>query len=384
MGKFTFLVARAIFVVVPAVALLGATPAAANGTQNPASPRAAVSAGFKANSITWASPKQGWVLGTAPCGRQTCTQVIGTTDGAKTWGLLGTVNAPIAQIGDPTRPGITEIRFSTPKVGWAFRPKLFRTTDGGKSWASTPIPGRGKQVLDLASNATEAYAVVSNCKWMMGLCGKQPLSFWRTNTLTGSSWLRIPLSLPIYIAANVAVFGKTVYVVDPQPGATDKFYASTDGRHFSARPVPCNKTPDIHLVQVVPSSKTDVALLCVGNPGFSKADKFVFRSTNRGKTDTYAGTMSPYGFQSELAVSPSGNLAVASSSDGSFIYINDSHKTAWTTRVAYSDGGRGWNDIAYITNREAWVVYSPVDYFSGIGKLFVTRDGGRTWYLATP
>jgi photosystem II stability/assembly factor-like uncharacterized protein len=323
------------------------------------------------------------VLGTAPCGTHLCSDIIGTTDGAKTWGLLGKVNAPIAQIGDSSRPGITEIRFATPEVGWAFGPELYRTTDGGKSWASMPLPGDGKQVLALASNATDAYAVVSPCRWMTGLCSSRPLTFWRTTSLTGGGWTRISLNLPIYVSANVAVFDKTVYVVDPQFGAGDKFYASTDGRHFSARRVPCNKTPDIQLVQVVPTSTTDVALLCVGNPGFSKSDKFVFRSKNTARTATYAGTMNPYGYQSGLAVSPSGNLAVASSSDGSFIYINDGHKTTWTTQVAYSDGGRGWNDIVYVTNKDAWVVYSPVDYFNGIGKLFMTHDGGRTWQLVT-
>lgn len=363
-----------------AVALAGAVSAAANGTQT----ASLVPTGFKANSIAWASAQQGWVLGTAPCGAQTCSDVIGTTDGAKTWRLIGAVNAPIAQVGDPARPGITEIRFASLKVGWAFGPELFYTANGGQSWSSMPIPGHGNQVLDLASNGAEAYAVVSTCKWMTGLCNNQPLSLWRTTAVTGSSWTRIPLDLPAYVTASVSAFGTSVYVVDPQLGKPDKFYASTDGRHFSSRSVPCDKTPDIQLIQAVPTSKTDVALLCVGNPGFSKADKFVFRSTDTGKTYMYAGTMSAYGYQSELAASPSGNLAVASSSDGSFIYLNDSHKTAWTTQVAYSDGGRGWNDIVYLTNRDAWVVYSPVDYFSGIGKLYFTHDGGRTWYLDTP
>src|ERR1700682_4739025 len=79
-----------------AVALAGAVSAAANGTQT-ANP---VPTGFKANSIAWASAQQGWVLGTAPCGAHTCSDVIGTTDGAKTWRLIGAVNAPIAQVGD--------------------------------------------------------------------------------------------------------------------------------------------------------------------------------------------------------------------------------------------------------------------------------------------
>jgi hypothetical protein len=241
-------------------------------------------------------------------------------------------------------------------------------------------------VLDLAANSSSAYAVVSACKWASGLCHHQPLSLWRTTTLTGSSWTRISLDLPINIRADVAVHGHTVYVVDPQrdvTGRKDKFYASTDGRHFSARPVPCDKTLDTPLIQAVPTSATDVALLCDGDPGFSKAHKFVYRSTNTGKTDRYAGTMGPYGYQAQLAASPSGNLAVAASSDGSFMYINDTHTTAWAMVIASGDGGAGWNDIGYVTDQEAWVVYSPVDFFNGIGKLYVTHDAGHHWHLAT-
>ena len=55
-------------------------------------------------------------------------------------------------------------------------------------------------------------------------------------------------------------------------------------------------------------SATRVALLCDGNPGFSKAVKAVYRSANTGRTDTYAGTMGLYGIQAELAVSPAGDL----------------------------------------------------------------------------
>src|SRR5207245_346090 len=102
------------------------------------------------------------------------------------------------------------------------------------------------------------------------------------------------------------------------------------------------------LTQVVPTSPTDVAILCVGDPGAFKADKFVYRSTNTARTDSYAGATDRHGYDSQLAASPSGNLAVASSSDGSFIYTNNTGKTTWTMRVAYSDGGRGWNDIVYV------------------------------------
>ena len=343
-------------------------------------PGASVPAGFEANSVTWLSAQRGWVLGAAACGKNACAEVIGTTDAAMTWRLIGTVDAPIAEFGG--RPGITEIRFATPAVGWAFGTYLFRTSTGGKFWARVPIPGGGKQVLALAASPTQTYAVVTGCAWGAGICPR-PLSFWRIPTGGRGGWTRIPLRLPPNDGADVAVFGATVYVVDEQVqfGRPDVFYASTDGRHFTARPAPCNHAKDLALIQAVPMSADRVAMLCDGNPGFSKAVKTVYVSADTGKTDTYAGQMGLFGIQAQLAASPSGNLAVASTSNGSFIYINDTHKQAWTMVEGIGDGGAGWNDITYVTNSQAWVVYRPADS-SGTGQLWATHDAGLHWSIA--
>ena len=361
---------------------------ARSGRQASAAPAAAVPHGFKAASITWTTRQHGWVLGAAPCGKKTCSDVIATTDGGTTWRLLGAVNSPLATMGQAVVAGITEIRFATAKVGWAFAPYLFHTTDGGSSWASMKIPGGGKQVIALAANATGAYAVVSTCKWAMG--GLCPISFWRTSALTGSSWTRIPLNLPKNITAEVAASGKTVYVVDPlseNSDLKDVFYASTDdGLQFSSRTVPCDNAEHDALIGVAASSQSDVALLCEGNPGTGLSDKYVYTSSNTAKSYRFAGHLAPpnqnYGIQAELAESPSGNLAVATSSDGSLIFVNDTHKRTWTMLIAKSDGGAGWNDIVYVSNEEAWVVYAPVDDFSGIGQVYVTHDGGHHWSVA--
>ena len=132
--------------------------------------------------------------------------------------------------------------------------------------------------------------------------------------------------------------------------SSDVLYASTDGIHFSTRPVPCNNAKDVGLIQTVPTSATDVAMLCDAPIGFGQAFKKVYRSTDNGETYTSAGAMGMDGIQAQLAASPSGNLAVASYSSGSFIYINDSGKT-WTMPVGFGDGGAGWNDIVYTTGK---------------------------------
>ena len=372
------------------ISLAGTTEVAAAGSEGEsraavpiATAATPVPKGFKANSITWLSSELGWVLGTVPCGSKVCSEVIGTKDGAKTWSVVGALKAPIPNTSLGGR-GVTEIRFATPEIGWAFGPDLYRTTDGGRTWAHEAIPGHGEQVLDLAANATEAYAVVSDCTHY---CSKQ-FTFWRTTSLTKNEWAQISLSLPNAITADVTVYGQTVYLLAPYGQLRpheDKLYASTDGLHFSTRPVPCDKNPlPAGLIQVVPSSATDVTLLCDGDAGLSEADKYAYRSTNTGKTDRAAGTMGLPGIQAQLAVSPSGNVAVSSQSDGSFIYINDNHKTSWTQVIGDSDGGVGWNDIVYVTDSEAWVVYAPAEGFLSQGQLWETTDGGRHWSVTTP
>ena len=177
--------------------------------------------------------------------------------------------------------------------------------------------------------------------------------------------------------------GRTVYVTaEGAANVGGRLYASADGRHFSARPSPCDAARDLTLIQVVPTSATDVAFLCDGDAGFSQAVKTVYRSADTGRTDTFAGRTGLLGIAAELAASPSGNLAVASCSDGSFLYINDGHGEAWTMVIGRGDGGAGWNDLTYVTRSQAWVVYGPAAGATGVGRVYVTRDAGRHWTAA--
>ncbi len=345
----------------------------------------AIPAGFIAQSISWVSPSDGWVLGTTQCGKSgNCpkSEVISTTNAGKTWRRIGVIPASIPRMGNPGT-GITEIKFVTSKVGWAFAPDLFRTANGGKTWHPVTIPGHAKQVLDLAASATEAYSVVSPCAFATGDCSTKPLTTWRIG-LTGTTWTKMSVSMHFNVAADVGVFGSSVYLVDPRIDGPhlSKLYVSTDGgRHFAARPVPCDSTSEFNLIQAVPYSATSVGLLCDGNPGFSKAVKTVYLSTDTGKTDTSAGTMGQFGIQAELTVSPTGKLAVESWSDGSFIYINDNHLDKWYMIIGSGDGGAGFNDITYVSARVAWVVYGPAEGFSGYGQVYKTSNAGHHWSL---
>jgi photosystem II stability/assembly factor-like uncharacterized protein len=334
---------------------------------------------FRAAAMSWLSGQRGWLLGSAPCGKKGCADVLATSNGGKSWSQAGLAGTPIATQATPSDVGVSEVTFINSSVGWAYGPALFRTVSGGRSWKAMPIPGKGHQVLALASSSAATYAVVSPCKEFAVKCGGK-LSFWRTSSPAGTSWTRIPLSLHGSGSPDIATFGRVVYVV--VPGFPGSFDFSASGRDFAARRSPCSQAQESALVQVVPTSAKDLALLCVGQPQIGMAVKTVYRSVNTGKTDTSAGTTSAPGDSADLAASPSGNLLVGAWAAGSAIYLNDSHKTKWSTALILG-AGPGFSNLQFVSSEVAWVVWEPVTLNSADqGKVYVTRDGGQHWSLA--
>jgi hypothetical protein len=359
-----------------ALAVLAMGPAA-SARRNSALPE-----GFLAQSQSWISPSQGWILGVMPCGSSNaCTTALGTTDGGATWNTLGTLAAPMNL---ETPNGVTQMRFADRLHGWAFWPAFWGTTDGGATWQALAPPGGGQQVLSLAADASVAYAVVSPCA-LNHICGK-PLSLWRSTPGHGS-WTKVALSLPASTSPVVlAVRGTVGYLAIPAgllgAGAEpDTLDVTVDGTTWTARPDPCDPANGETLTSIAPISGTKVALLCQGNIGFGQAVKRVLRS-NDGAQNTYsAGTTPILGIVSQLAGAPNGTLALSSwGAPGSWVYRNTGGK-AWTTSVSLNDYGEGWNDITFVSNLVGFAVYGPdgVWPYNRTGELWETTDGGVTW-----
>jgi photosystem II stability/assembly factor-like uncharacterized protein len=333
--------------------------------------------GFRAQSLSWVSPKQGWMLGAAPCGSTTtCTTVVGTTDGGGTWNTLGTLKAPLRV---EVSAGVTQVRFADAMHGWAFWPALWATRDGGATWKRQIPPGGGHRVLAIAGDAHAVYAVVTPCR-INHEC-HVPATLWRTTAGDGT-WTQVPVTLPVSTDAALAVHGVVAYaVVQSGQLEPDVLDVTVDGQTWSSRPDPCDKANDEFLTDVAPISDTKVALLCVANIGFSQAAKRVLRSNDNGQTTSSAGSLPREGITSWLAAAPNGTLAVSSwGAAGSWIYRNAGGQT-WTTSVSLNDFGQGWNDVGFTTNEVGFVVYGPAAVYPGgrPGELWKTLDGGLTW-----
>jgi photosystem II stability/assembly factor-like uncharacterized protein len=372
----------AVTAVVAAAGLLAVCGPAAAGQTGPAprSPAAVpVPAGFRAQSVSWPSAAEGWVLGAVPCAGGACTAVAHTTDGGASWSLTGAPAAPLAPSGEH---GVTSIRFAADGLhGWAYGPDLYATSDGGTSWQPVRLPGR--QALALAAGTGAVYLATSPCD-VGKLCTASP-AVYRAPLPAATGWLQVPVRLPgVPTQVVLAARGPVVYVLGTQvPPTPDAFSVGTNGgTRWAPRPSPCAKDQDQALVDVAPVDATAVALLCVGNPGRSRADKHVFRSADTGMSTVDAGVTDTLGIQSRLAAT-AGTLLVSSVSAGDWLYRSAGGQK-WTVALDLADGGVGWNDPVFSTDQDAWVVYGPAAAAPDLpGQLLHSADAGRTWSTVT-
>ena len=345
---------------------------AAEGTAMPRPSRVALPTGFRAQSLTWISSVDGWSLGEAPCGNETCTTVISTTNSGSTWSTVGTIDAPIDA---DRRFGVTAIRFADGEHGWAFGPSLQQTSDGGASWKLAAIPGEGQQVTALVADTRVVYAIVSPCK--VGRHCRHRATLWRT-TPGSDAWVQVTVRLQRRGVVSLALHGTVAYVAmqDHAPGQ-GVFFATTDGINWSSRPNPCRVELSYTIVDVAPISGRSVAIMCVGDGGAGSAGKQVYRSDDAAKTTMSAGKPPLGGISTLLAAAPNGTLVVVSWSVEDVIYRN-THGKKWHTVFEGGDGF-GWSDLRFTTKQVGFVVHEPIAW-GGAGDIWETTDAGAHWH----
>src|SRR5271165_4320991 len=212
-----------------------------------------VPAGFAATSVTFVSPEQAFVLGTAPCSHAPCTSIVRTLDRGASWRGLP---APAVPLSSPGGTGVWGIRFATPEHGFVFGDGLWETTDGGLRWSRVAAPFGS--VLSLAIVPGQVLVLVARCTPgggcdQHGVLARRPLS---GGVWTGVAHAAVTSLLDpgdqIATQAGVAaaVVGTDVIVLRPdQPG-------------FNLHPIPCPPPAPPPSVAVI--SATRLAVLCTG------------------------------------------------------------------------------------------------------------------------
>lgn len=360
------------FLLISGLVLAGAVPASAGSV---------LPTGFRAQAISFVSPDRGWILGKGGCGATAnCTQVLRTENGGQSWHKVGAIHAPLTQdkIG-----GVSEIRFADDLHGWAFYPSFWATDDGGHTWTKQPIPGGGLQVPVVAADADASYALISHCTIHETPANCAPAELWKS-TLEAPAWTKTTLQIRkglVTNAARISLHGVVGYLIVPRESDPDFVRATVNGHYWAPRPDPCDR-PDEELDDVTAMSDTEVAFLCIGDPGLGHSEKRVFRSDDTGHTARTTGSIPTDGIVSQLAAAPNGRMIMTSwGAPGSWIYRSNAGH-AWTIPEALADNGAGWNDVTMTTNLVGFVVHGPAGVYPAgerPGQLAETQDGGVSW-----
>jgi hypothetical protein len=339
-----------------------ASPSAATVTGPPGAP---VPARFEPQSVTFVSASEGWVLGTAPCAAKPCTSVVRTLNGGRTWQGIPAPVAALSNLGQGR--GVGALRFADSLDGFAYRPDLYVTHNGGSTWNRVRLPGT---IGDLEAAHGVVYAAVR------GSGGRERIY----RTPAGSNqWSRVA-GLPVGPAGpsgglpgpgTITLHGSAAWIF-----IGGHLYATQTGASWAQKPVPCGT---FGVDSLAAYNTQQVTLLCAGQAGAGSSTKVAYSSHNGGTSFTRAGQAPPGGIGGALAQPRPAHVFIATNSGATWIYASSNGGQTWQTVLTLPDGGAGLSDFGFTTATQGVAIEGRPDIGS---HLYMTRDSGRIWSRA--
>jgi photosystem II stability/assembly factor-like uncharacterized protein len=330
---------------------------------------------FRVIDLTFVSEEEGWGLGTADCltGSGSCTAMVHTIDGGKTWGA---VQNPPANVGNgcSAEPCVAHIRFANNQIGYAYgRSALFMTTDGGATWHQQSGGADALETLDgnVIRITTSPACSPPGCRYNA-----------QTAPIGSSTWHDVGLSatnngmsVGVSLArsgghAFLEVFGHTA---GGAQDATSALYTSADGgASWTNRGEPCPQvggkvSDEVDSTALATASDGSVTLVCTGRG--DQYPQFTMTSIDGGATFRTPN-------RAALGASPISALGAASASV-LIISSDDMYRS--------TDGGKSWQRLGANGNSDpgqvSWIGFES----STVGRaidgrtIWTTRDAGLTW-----
>lgn len=336
---------------------------------------------FAAASVTFVSPDEGFVLGTAPCARKPCTSILRTLDRGASWHGLPAPRVPLGDQAGKSAPAVRGIRFASPSHGFVFGAGLWETRDAGEHWAQergltgeiNSLDVVNGQVLALVSTVRPCVLTPSepSCPASITLL-RRPLDGgdWEQDSQATGSWGNL-LSVQHGVAA--AMIGTSVVVT------------GTGGRPVARHTTPCDASDLAWWTKVAVTGPDSLALMCVGQGYTGNMNKTVYVSGDLGAHWTRAGSPNPAGDPISLAGGSASRLTVDAASNASWLYYSPDGGHHWRTAYRNDDGGVGFRDLGFTTPEDGVVVHGPPESDSDDirdrpGQLLLTSDGGASWH----
>jgi hypothetical protein len=339
---------------------------------------------FLAQSVSFVSQNDGFVMGVAPCPAGACLAIRHTVDRGLTWTPVGAPPATIAPSGTDFVPlSVSGLHFADPVNGWAYGTNLWSTHDGGASWREIQFGG---PIVALASGAGTAYALVLVCSSCTG--GAPAVALYRSPA-GEDGWAQVPGVALSQLEPGLVVEGSTVVVLD-----MSEILSSPNGIDFGSLPIPCVSDGDdpgpFWLATLAASDPSHVAVVCTGVGAAGSVGKELFVSQDGGRTYQRLADPPIGGGVTTLAMPSPSTVLVSASSGASQVYRAAWPDTDWTTPLIFGDGGYGLNGLAFVDPTSGALIHgsaaSALSYVgdkqveASLGTLYLTDDGGATWF----
>ena len=343
-------------------------------------------------SVTFVGVSTGWVMGQAiPAGQcdlpaaPDCLVLQRTDTGGKAW---YTVSPPPAH-GPSGATGVSQVRFLTTSVGWAFGPQLWATHDGGRTW--TQINTGGLRVTALETRGQRVFAVWARCTGTGAGFAAHCTSFTvYSSPAESDSWtpaLAAATAAPgtAGSAASLLLTGTTAYLFPPAgsllagplTGAILQPVPQASGAAGGQAAPPCRAGPaqpdgqPSGALLAAGASASGLDLLCTGPSAGGQQSKTIYTSVDGGQSWQRAGQAPAAGTAFFLSGSPSGTLVLATSLG---IEISTDGGASWSAASGtMPPGGFAYAGMTTATQGVA-VPAGPSQH-----AVWLTYDGGRTW-----
>jgi photosystem II stability/assembly factor-like uncharacterized protein len=353
------IVGCAIGLAAPAMAATAAPATTAKPAAATAIPR-----GLRPMAASWLTPQRGIVLGYQQRATNAKPYLITTGNGGKTWQSL--TAPPVPYPADNDQPDVT---WQDGAIAADDGTHIYVTANEGRSWSAERLAGlKGSYFVSrvVVTHGRVFALVTSNTAAAVysGVTGKGVLTAVRGLSLAGSGTY-----------GDITAQG-TLQVDLGNNYATEKYWYSRDGVHFTAAKLPCPVSTSAMLGGVRAGK---AIALCNGSPsdiGLGQNDKQVFIAAKLGAA-----------FNPSAPVFDSNNtqgFATASTEDMTLetdfvLYVTFNAGKTWTPEIPQNNGAT-FTSLWYPSFTTGYVVCNTYNNAGHeVDTLYRTTNAGRTW-----